>query len=130
MNCFDCEFDKGYDSIVRMTEHIQNLMNDEKTEEIMNVFKDKDTPMYKLAGSIMLKMGPYLKEHKPDVVGLISCFFVRSDEETGKQSFITIVKEFKEVMSNDQVKELFSFAQNQMPTRSGSVQENITDEVN
>lgn len=131
MNCFDCDFDKGYDCIIKMTEHIQNLMTDDATGEILNVFNDnKDKKLFQVLGIVMTKLGPYMIKHKPDVIGLISSFFVRSEEETKKKSVIEIYKEFGEVLANEEVKELFSFAQTKTSAVTfGSAQESTEDVV-
>lgn len=132
MNCFNCEFDKGYDCIIKMTEHIQNLMTDDSTEDLLSVVNDnKDKKIFQVVGIIMTKLGPYMIKHKADVIGLISNFFVRSEEETKKKSVIEIYKEFGEVLSNEEVRELFSFAQTKTPVNMfGSAQESTEETAN
>lgn len=122
---------EGYDYMVDCLDSISNLANDPEVLEFAkecNSDKVKNQPILITFGMTAKTMQSLLKVHKDDIFRLVSGFFCRPVEETYKKSAYTVAKEFMQVITDPDIKELFDSAQSlKAKESSGSVQENTVE---
>lgn len=95
--------EQATDFLIRTSQPIANIMNDDAVNDLFNQVKDaKGQTIAKLVANLLPKaVAVALKSHKKDVFEIVGAFSEKSVKEVGEMNFLTTLNILKESVDKD-----------------------------
>jgi hypothetical protein len=109
MKLSEMTMDQSCDCLIRLTDPVANILNDENIGEIFKQYSDPETqkePVYKMIAMLLPKVATFaVKNHKKDFYEIIGALTLKPASAVGKMSLKDVLTVLKESIDE----ELISF---------------------